>query len=344
MIIRSKAPLRLGLAGGGTDVSAYSDKYGGAILNATINKFAYATLTTIEEKQIRLKCQDVKISDVFTDTFLFDLKQPGDKFILLKGVHNRIVQEFNIKQPLYYQLETFVEAPPGSGLGSSSTLVVAIVAAFTEWLHLPLGEYDIARLAYSIEREDLGLSGGKQDQYAATFGGFNFMEFYSNDKVIVNPLRIREEYIHEMEYSMLIYYTGTSRVSSKIIDGQISNMNKAKASSIEAMHQLKSLAFEMKENILMGNLKKIGSLLNDGWMQKKATADEISNDQVETIYKSALQTGAIGGKISGAGGGGFMMFYIEPSTLYEVINCLNGFGGRIERIQFYPHGVITWKI
>lgn len=340
MIIRSRAPLRLGLAGGGTDVSPYSDKFGGAILNATINKFAYATLMPLDIPQIVIKCHDINEHHVFNNVDEFDMKD--SKLRLIQGIHNRIRREFNITKPMFYQLETYVDAPPGSGLGSSSTLVVAIVAAFAEWLGLPLGEYDLAQLAYSIEREDLGLSGGKQDQYAATFGGFNFMEFYA-DRVVVNPLRIKQEYIHELEFSLIQYYTGTSRLSSRIIDAQVKNVSDHSTKSIEGMHSLKSLAYNMKEALLRGNLNQIGNLLNDGWQSKKETADEISNPMIDEIYETAIRNGALGGKMSGAGGGGYMMFYVKNCFVYHITNVLKEYGGLVERVSFYDKGVLTWK-
>jgi len=340
MVIRARAPLRLGLAGGGTDVSAYSDAFGGAILNATINKFAYVTLTPLQVPQIIIKCHDINEHHIFNNVNDFDLKDKH--LILIKGIHNRIRKEFNIQKPMFYQLETYVDAPPGSGLGSSSTLIVTIVAAFAEWLGLPLGDYDLAHLAYSIERDDLGLSGGKQDQYAATFGGFNFMEFYA-DRVLVNPLRIKQNYIYELEFSLIQYHTGTSRLSSKIIDAQVHNVSNKCAKSIEAMHSLKSLSFNMKESLLKGKLNDIGELLNESWISKKNTADEVSNDVIDEIYDIAMKNGSLGGKMSGAGGGGYMMFYVQNGYLYHLIKVLNEFGGTVERVTFYERGVLTWK-
>lgn len=340
MIIRSRAPLRLGLAGGCTDVSPYCDQYGGAVLNATINKFAYVTLTPLSMPQIVINCHDINEHHVFNNVEEFDLNDK--KLMLIKAIHNRIRREFCIKTPMFYQLETYVDAPVGSGLGSSSTLVVTIVAAFAEWLGLALGDYDLAHLAYSIEREDLGLAGGKQDQYAATFGGFNFIEFYA-DRVLVNPLRVKPRYVYELEFSLLQYYTGTSRLSSKIIDAQVTNIKDNASKSIEAMHSLKSLAFEMKECLLRGKLSDIGNLLNESWLSKKETAEEISNPVIDEIYNAAMNNGAIGGKISGAGGGGYMMFYVKTNFLYHLQHTLNKFGGQAERINFYDKGVQTWK-
>jgi len=340
-IIRAKAPLRLGLAGGGTDVSPYCDEFGGAILNATINKFAYATLIPLDNSKIVFKCHDIDEHYTYENINFFDKKDQNIR--LIKGIHNRIKKEYDIIEPLSYQLETYVDAPPGSGLGSSSTLVVAIVAAFSEWLGLPLGEYDLAMLAYKIEREDLGLSGGKQDQYAATFGGFNFMEFYS-DRVLVNPLRIKQDYINELEFSLLLYYTGTSRLSSKIIDAQIKNVNNKSFKSIEAMHDLKHLAYKMKESLLRGNLNDIGELLHQGWLSKKNMADEISNPVIDEIYNDALKNGALGGKMSGAGGGGYMMFHVQNNNIYQLRRALTQFGGLVETVSFYDRGVITWRV
>ncbi|MDK2922259.1 MAG: D-glycero-alpha-D-manno-heptose-7-phosphate kinase [Desulfonauticus sp.] len=265
------------------------------------------------------------------------------KLDLLKGVYDRIVKDF-VKRPLSFELSIYVDAPPGSGLGSSSTLVVAIIGAFAEWLKLPLGEYDIAHLAYEIERKDLEMAGGKQDQYAATFGGFNFMEFYDNDKVIVNPLRIKQEIINELQFSILLYYTGTSRLSSKIIEAQVKNVKIKKEKSVEAMHKLKEQAILMKESLLKGKLNEIGEILDFGWQYKKQMAEGITNPVIEEIYETARKAGSLGGKISGAGGGGFMILYCPENTRYKVIEALQKFGGEFRRYQFTKYGVEAWKI
>ena len=235
-------------------------------------------------------------------------------------------------------------APPGSGLGSSSTLVVAILGAFVEWLKLPLGEYDIAHLAYSIEREDLKMAGGKQDQYAATFGGVNYMEFYANDKVIVNPLRIKSKFLHELEHNLVLFYTQTSRLSSKIIQEQTDNVHAKKSSSIEAMHQLKEQSLLMKEAVLKGEIDNIGKILHDGWMHKKQMADGISNASIDAIYDAALQAGATGGKISGAGGGGFMIFYAPYIHKYSLIKRLSELGGSVMQYTLTTEGLTTWTV
>jgi D-glycero-alpha-D-manno-heptose-7-phosphate kinase len=340
MIYRSKAPLRIGLAGGGTDVSPYSDLYGGAILNATISLYASANIEPIKENRIILQAIDQKEEQLFD----YDSQLPIDgKLDLLKGVYNRLSRDYEL--PVNgFKLSTFVDAPPGSGLGSSSTLVVAIIGAFAEMARLPFGEYDIARLAFEIEREDLKMAGGKQDQYAATFGGVNYMEFFTGEKVIVNPLRIKQQYLFELENNLLLYYTATSRESAKIIEQQSRNVTEKKEKSIEAMHLLKQQSQMMKEALLRGRLNEIGEILDFGFRQKSLMAEGISNNLMEEIYEQAKKAGATGGKVSGAGGGGFMIFYCPGTTKYQVMAALSTFGGHCKSYQFVKHGLTTWTI
>jgi D-glycero-alpha-D-manno-heptose-7-phosphate kinase len=340
MIIRSKSPLRIGLAGGGTDVSPYSDEYGGAILNATINLFAYSTIEPRTDGKIILESIDRHT----TVTYDAALSLPIDgQLDLAKGIYNRIVRDYT-GEPLSFKLTTYVDAPAGSGLGTSSSLVVSILSAFAEWKNIPLGEYEIAHLAYEIERNDLGMAGGKQDQYAAAFGGVNFMEFYGNDKVIVNPLRVKARYLAELNNNIILYYTGTSRLSSRIIEQQQVNVSGKNSRSVEAMHKLKEQSVMMKEAILKGEMDKIGQVLDFGWQYKKQMASEISNPLIDEIYEAAMASGATGGKISGAGGGGFMFFYCPGTNRYSVIDRLSAFGGEFRRYQFVNEGAVTWRI
>ncbi len=340
MLIRAKAPLRIGLAGGGTDVSPYADTYGGAILNATINLYASATIEPLDNGKIILDSIDLGERMVLDSEKELVIDGQLD---ILKGVYNRIVKDFN-QAPLSFKLTTSVDVPKGSGLGSSSTITVAILGAFAEWLNLPLGEYDIARLAFDIERKDLKMAGGRQDQYAATFGGFNFMEFYADEKVIVNPLRVKSDYVNELEFNILLYYTGTSRLSAQIIEKQSDNFQKKSKKSVDAAHKLKEQAVMMKEAILMGQLHQIGEILDMGWYYKKQTAKSISNPLIDQIYDAALEAGATGGKISGAGGGGFMMFYAPKNTRYAVMKVLNSYGGEVRSFNFTERGMHAWKI
>ena len=340
MIIRSKAPLRLGLAGGGTDVSPYSELFGGCILNATVNMYAYASIKPRFDNRIVMHSAD---RNEYVDQESRRCLSINGELDLLKGVYNRIVKDYT-KNPLSFELTTYVDAPAGSGLGTSSTLVVAIIGAFAEWLKLPLGEYDIAQLAYDIERNDLGMAGGKQDQYAATFGGVNFMEFFADDKVIVNPLRVHERYLNELSANLVLYYTETSRLSSEIIQAQQKNVSEKNEKSLDAMHHLKEQAVQMKEALLKGNLNEIGKILDTSWEFKKQMAKGISNPDIDELYEIAMKAGASGGKISGAGGGGFMFFYCPNNSRYKVVDALNKKGGQVKRYEFNTRGLTTWSI
>lgn len=340
MIFRSKAPLRIGLAGGGTDVSPYSDQFGGAILNASISLSAYASIEPLPQDKIIIRAYDRDEEEIFD---LADQLPVNGTLDLLKGVYNRIQADHPI-QLSGFRLTTFVDAPAGSGLGTSSTLVVAVLGAFLEMRKIKMDEYAIARYAYDIERKDLDLAGGKQDQYAATFGGVNFMEFYAGDKVIVNPLRIKPQYLHELENNLVLYFTSTARESAAIIKEQVKNVNEKNEKSIEAMHHLKDQAGMMKEALLQGNLDEIGIILNYGFEQKRNMAANISNEHIEKVYTAAKQAGATGGKISGAGGGGFMIFYCPGNSRHAVIKTLDTFGGQVRHYSFSKHGLTTWAV
>lgn len=234
MIIRSKTPLRLGLAGGGTDVSPFCDEYGGCVLNVTINMYAYCTIIPKNNGKIKFVSPDRNVEVELDSKKALEINK---ELPLHCGIYNRIVKDYNNNIPLSFEMTTYSDAPAGSGLGTSSTMVVTILKAFQEWLNIPLGEYDMAQLAYDIERNDLGFSGGKQDQYAATFGGLNYMEFYANNHVIVNPLRMKKWIKNEIENSLVLFYTGTSRDSEKIIDEQTKATKNEK--SLEAMFEIK---------------------------------------------------------------------------------------------------------
>lgn len=339
-VYRSKAPLRIGLAGGGTDVSPFSDLHGGAILNATISLFANATIIPRVDGKIIFHAIDRNERLELEATRQLDAS--SGPLTLQKGVYNRIVREFSSLPTNGFELITNIDVSAGSGLGTSSTLVVAILGAFVEWLKLPLGEYDIAKLAFSIEREDLQMAGGKQDQYAATFGGFNFMEFYDEDKVVVNPLRIREEILQELNFHLLLLYTQTTRESANIIEQQKSNIEKDNQEALKATLKLKEQAFTMKEALLKSELPRIGEILSAGWIQKKRLAKGITNAAIDNIYNTAIEAGASGGKISGAGGGGFMIFYCPGNCRYAVKEALEGIGVEVVHYNFQKKGLFTW--
>lgn len=340
MIIRSKAPLRLGLAGGGSDVSPYSDLYGGLILNATINLYAYCTIEETGDGRIEIEATDLGKRLVYDSCR--ELPVDGE-LDLHKGVYNRVIRDFGLTERSF-RITTYSDAPPGSGLGSSSTMVVAILKAFSEWLNLPVGDYEIARLAYEIERKDLSLNGGKQDQYAAAFGGFNYMEFLKDDRVTVNPLRIKRWIVDELESSLLLYFTGASRSSARIIGEQQRNTSQGQCEAIEAMHRIKQSAVDMKGALLRGDIRQFAAILGRAWEDKKKMASAISSPEIEEAFEAALAAGAVTGKVSGAGGGGFVMFVVEPARRIQVIRALGRLKGRVVNFQFSEGGTHGWKI
>lgn len=340
MIIRSKAPLRLGLAGGGSDVSPYSDIYGGLVLNATINLYAYCTIEETDNGRITINSIDSGTQQSIKSAKHLEI---DGKASLIKGVYNRVVDEFQLS-PLSFNITTYNDAPAGSGLGTSSTMVVCILKTFVEWLSLPLGDYEIARLAYEVERKDLKLSGGKQDQYAAAFGGFNYIEFLQDDMVLVNPLKIKRWIKDELEASMVLYFTGASRESAKIIDEQKKNTSEGKNDAVEAMHLIKQSAVDMKLAILKGDVDGFADILRSGWENKKRMATHISNPMIQEAMDVAMASGAKAGKVSGAGGGGFIMFVVEPTRKKEVEKSLKSLGGIVMPFQFTEGGAHGWKI
>lgn len=339
-IIRARAPLRLGLAGGGTDVSPYCDMHGGYVLNATIDRYAYAVIKTLNDQNVRFVATDQQAEKVK------GIAEPlvlNGKLDLHKAVYSYMVRHFNGGRPIPMELSTFCDAPAGSGLGSSSTLVVVMIRAFAELLNLPLDDYTIAHLAYRIERIDCGLQGGRQDQYSATFGGFNFMEFYADERVIINPLRIKNWIICELEASLVLFFTGVSRESARIIADQSGNVKAGAADAIEAMHGIKREALVMKECLLRGDFGGVVESMRTGWEDKKRSAETVSNLYIDEIYDAALKAGAVAGKVSGAGGGGFMLFFVPTERRMNVIRTLNCFEGQVSNCHFTKHGTQAWR-
>jgi D-glycero-alpha-D-manno-heptose-7-phosphate kinase len=340
-IIRARVPLRLGLAGGGTDLSPYCDEFGGAVLNLTIDRYAYATIEPSPDGKVHFVAPDLNLTERFgPDVAAFELS----KLPLHAGVMTRMLTEFGDGAVPAIRVTSFVDAPPGSGLGSSSALVVALVEAFRALFAAPLGPYDVAHLAFEIERFDLALAGGRQDQYAATFGGVNFIEFHAGDRVIVNPLRVPAGVLNELEMSLITCFSGVTRRSDEIIAEQQRRMTTGVDPAIEGLHQLKRDALEMKQALLRGEIRHMATLLNQSWEAKKRTAGGISTDTIEQLYQRAFAEGAIGGKISGAGGGGFMMFIVPPDRRIAVIRGLNDLGGTAGGVHFTQTGAESWTV
>ncbi len=341
MIIRARAPLRLGLAGGGTDISPFCDVHGGYVLNATIDRYAYAVIRVLDEPLVRFLATDQQAEECLQ---LSDPIALDGRLNLHRAVYNYMMEHHHGGQPMALELSTFCDAPAGSGLGSSSTLVVTMIRAFAELLNLPMDDYAIARLAFQIERVDCGLLGGRQDQYSATFGGFNFMEFFADDRAVINPLRIKNYITCELEASLVLFYTGVSRESAKIIADQSRNMKFNSDKSMEPMFGLKKEALFMKECLLKGDFDGIVESMRMGWENKKRSASTVTNPLIDKIYNSAIESGALAGKISGAGGGGFMMFFVPPERRMDVVRTLNNFPGQVSNCHFTKNGAQAWRL
>lgn len=336
MIIRSKAPLRISFAGGGTDVSPYMEEKGGVVLSTTIDKYAYGSLRIRDDSHITVKSLDYDIVAKYESDD--DLSFNGE-LDLVKAVIKKMCNGHQ------KGLDFFIhsDAPPGSGLGSSSTMVVTLIGLVKHLLHKPLTNYDISELAFEVERKDLGIKGGMQDQYAATFGGFNFIEF-TRDAVIVNPLRIDTHVLNELQYNLLLCYTGRTRRSANIINTQVDAYVRKESDVLKAMDELKAITIEMKNALLQARLTDFGNLLHEAWQNKKKMAREITTSNIDALYATALEYGAIGGKILGAGGGGYLLVYCPFEKKHIVSEELEKLGGQMVEFTFDYQGLQTWEV
>lgn len=340
MILRAKAPLRISFCGGGTDVSPYPEEKGGVVLSTTIDKYVYATLRTREDRQVTLTSLD------YDQTCAHPLDEPlplDGGLELLKGVVNHFRGVRPAGFPGGFDLLVHSDAPPGSGLGASSTLVVALVGVLRDWLREPLASYDIAELTYKIERIDLSIAGGRQDQYAATFGGFNFIEFRS-DHAIVNPLRIRREVVNELEYCMLLCFTGSTRMGANIVRNQTASYLRREERVVRSLDRMKELTLEMKAALLRDRVRHFGELLHTAWLAKKDLDPGITTPIIDTLYEAAMRAGAVGGKLLGAGGGGYLLVFCPFDRRQGIARALEEAGGTIVPYALEERGLQTWTV
>jgi D-glycero-alpha-D-manno-heptose-7-phosphate kinase len=332
-VIRAKAPLRVSFAGGGTDVAPFPELEGGLVLSATINRYTYGALSPREDADITLESVDFGLSLNYAahEELPFD-----GRLDLAKAAIRRMGRGG-------YDLFLHSNAPPGSGLGSSSAVMVTLIGLLKEFHGTPLTDYEVAEMAYELERNDLGIKGGYQDQYAASFGGFNFIEF-EGDRVIVNPLRIPPDVVHELEHNMLLCYTGVTRVADGIISDQTERWTGGNEDALAGLRAGKELAVAMKNALLKRRLNDFGELLGTAWEQKKKMSPKISTDLIDTSYAEAIKHGALGGKVTGAGGGGYMLFYCPFQRKHHVAKALMALGGQVTEFEFTPNGLTTWSV
>lgn len=333
MIVRAKAPLRVSFCGGGTDIAPYPQEKGGVVLSSTIDKYAYASLVERDDAQLQIQSLDYDIVAKYSINGSLEYNGELD---LVKAVVRHFAPN--------HGLDLFIhsDAPPGSGLGSSSTMTVAMVGTFKHWLNEPMTDYEIAELTFKIERIDLKIAGGMQDQYAATFGGFNFIEFFDK-AVVVNPLRVKTSIINELEYNLILCYTGNTRLSANIVANQAKSYIDRKKKVVHALDEMKALTIELKNCLLKGQLNEFGDLLNDAWENKKKLDDKITNPQINELYEIARKNGVLGGKILGAGGGGYLLLYCPFQKKHLVAAALEKAGGQVVKFSFEQRGLQIWE-
>lgn len=345
-IAKSRAPLRLGLAGGGSDIASYFNKFGGNVLSITINKYAYCQINYSPSERLQFSALDLDVHENFDCNDGLEL---SSGLSLHKACYEYISEHYlkGVRYPI--EVKTLCEAPVGSGLGSSSCVVVAMLKAYQEFFNLfSMDDYEMARAAVVIEREICGFAGGVQDQYSAVFGGVNFIEIDTEGRVVVNQLRLKKSTLNELSSSLVIYFTGVSRESAAIIKDQMESVFSCEvddsSSKLNAMHEIKAEAIKIKNALLLGDFGAFNRSLINGWESKKKSSKSVSNEQLDSIYQTAMDEGASSGKVSGAGGGGFMMFIVPFENKKSVEDSLKNFGGAVNSAEFVETGVESWLI
>lgn len=333
-LIHSRAPVRISFAGGGTDVSPYPEERGGCVLSATINKYSFTSLRFTNSKKISLAETD---NNSLMLESIEDAVLDGN-FDLAKTV----IMEMNPKTGL--ELFFRNDVPPRSGLGSSAAAFVSIIGAFNLAFGKKLSRHEIAQLAFEIERNRLGVKGGKQDQFASSYGGLNFIEFIGKN-VKVSSMNVSKSTLLELEKNLLLVFVGERKMNgTDIISDQVNSFVLGNKQVCDALDSAKSIAIDMKTALKKGDLEQFGKLLDKGWFEKKKYSKNISNPFIDKIYSAALNAGAIGGKLTGAGGGGYMIFYCYPDKEINVKNKLVEIGVTPINFSFDFKGVQAWNL
>lgn len=333
MVVRSRTPLRISFCGGGTDIPPFCDIMGGVVLNATINKYAYVSLIPRVDKKIKIISLDYKKTLEINSKDDF---QYNGQLDLVKAV----LKQYSLE--IGFDVFIHCDSRPGSGLASSSALTVGLISALQLYIGKLLSKYEVAELAYFIERKCLGSPGGKQDQFAVSFGGFNFIEFFS-DTTVVNTLRLSEETLNELNYRLILCNTGQVR-KKPLGKNQIKQPSKKKYEINDYLLKLKELTVEMKKVLLKNQLDSFGYLLHEAWLMKKKTHSQMKNPLIEKMYYGAKKLGALGGKMLGAGGGGYLLLYCRFDRKHIIENYLNQLGGKIIPFTFDNQGVQSWMV
>ncbi len=330
--IRSRAPVRISFGGGGSDLTHYFANSSGAVINSAVSIFSHGVMKVREDSKIIISSLDLNAK--LTANNLEDALSQKGPFGLIQSL-------LHVVQPKYgFELCLNSDFPVGSGLGGSATLSAVVLGCFNMIRQDPWNQYELAEIAFQAERLHLGVAGGWQDQYAAVFGGFNFIEFNSEEN-IVNPIRVHPDIALELEESLVLCDTGIVHHSGNIHDNQKETMT---SNLVQKMVKANvDLSYETRNYLLRGELDKFGECLDKAWRLKRNFSSMISNEHLDEIYEGALQSGALGGKILGAGGGGFFVFYVPPFKKQALIRYLMTRNLTVKPFRFEPNGLITWK-
>jgi D-glycero-alpha-D-manno-heptose-7-phosphate kinase len=338
VVIRAKSPLRISFAGGGTDIWYYFKNFGGCVLNSTIDKYCRGTLIKRNDEVITINSHDFDISEKINA--LDELNYEGE-LKLIKAVIKLMKPEFG------FDLHLHSDVPPGTGLGLSATAAATVAALLNSLRENKYDDYKLSEIIYKAEREELNIAGGWQDQYATVFGGFNFMEFNRED-IIVHPLRINEEIIEELNNNLFLCYTGSTRLSGMIqanLSKKQDTNNPEKSDEVLlALKRLKDITIKMRSALLKGKIQEFGKFLHEGWENKKRLDPRISNGIINNLYDIAMKNGALGGKVLGAGGGGYLLFFCSPIKKKNVTKALVKAGGKILNFNFEKKGLVSWEV
>jgi D-glycero-alpha-D-manno-heptose-7-phosphate kinase len=332
VVIRAKVPVRVSFAGGGSDFPEHFERYGGAVISATIDRYCHGLLTKRADSRVVLHSYDYGVR----------VEAEGVEELRYDGTLDLLKAAVKLSKPAFgFELHTWSDVPPGSGLASSAVMTTVVIGLFNELAEERLDEYQISDLAYQVERIELGITGGWQDQYAASFGGLNFIEFTERD-VVVHPLRLKERIVNELESNLLLCFTGLTRDSGQVHTvARETPVDPARRDEIRV--RTSRLAVDIRDALVRGHLNGFGDLLHQGWLLKKELAPGVTNPLIDRLYEAALAAGAAGGKLLGAGSGGHMLFYCPPLRAVAVRDALRKLGAESLSFNFDFRGMRVWQ-
>jgi D-glycero-alpha-D-manno-heptose-7-phosphate kinase len=313
-VLIGRSPVRISFGGGGTDLPSYYEQFGGVVLSVAINKYFYTVVGKRADGRVQVISSDLRVFENWPDVAAMSSR--GSDLEIPLAVLKDLDCDLSV------DLFLASEIPPGTGLGSSASVCVNILQVLTTCLGRPLSKYDLAERAFTITRRNLGRHVGKQDEYAAAFGGLNHISFYPDGSAKVDPLNVDPDVLSELQTNLMLFFMGSAHDSWKILAEQEKSVRGRTGGSVEALHEIKQFPGKMKDALMGGDLKRFGSLLDEAWQAKKRASPFVSNNRIDGFYRLAREYGALGGKITGAGGGGFLLLYCEPGAQDAVRSAL----------------------